>query len=104
MAKIKVYLAGYVAMRLLYNETFSNAAQDLARARELAVEMVERYGMGGGVFGEGHDAAAIIEEALEELEKYLAQHRKVLERIAQELRARETLSSEEIKELIDAVF
>jgi len=40
LAKIKVYLAGMCATKLLYNESFSNSHEDLSRAREIA----KKYG------------------------------------------------------------
>ncbi|MCD8478067.1 MAG: hypothetical protein LRY68_09425 [Sulfurospirillum sp.] len=48
-SKIKVYLAGMVAMKLKYNEKFTNATEDINRATQIAKEMVELYAMGGKI-------------------------------------------------------
>ncbi|WP_201332387.1 ATP-dependent metallopeptidase FtsH/Yme1/Tma family protein [Nitratiruptor sp. YY09-18] len=104
LARIKVLLAGYVAMQIFYNEAFSNAAQDLARAKQMAIEMVQEYGMGERLYGDIADAMAIIDSALSELQKYLHQHRETIQKIAQELQRKESLTNQEIKELLDALL
>ncbi len=104
LAKIKVYLAGFVALKLFYNEVFSNGAEDLARAKILAEEMVLRYGMGERLFGDVSDAAKLIEEAREEVEKFLSSHRRALEEIAKRMQEQESVTKEEIKRVYEELF
>ncbi|NPA04037.1 MAG: AAA family ATPase [Epsilonproteobacteria bacterium] len=104
MAKLKVFLAGFVASKLYYNEVFSNSAQDLAKAKLLAEEMVSRYGMGSKIFGDLHDATILMEEAREELEEFLRSKEEILKLLAKKLLHNETVSREEIGKISDEVF
>ena len=38
LARIKVYLAGSIATRIRYNEQFTNAASDIAQAKEIVAK------------------------------------------------------------------
>ncbi|MRI83037.1 MAG: AAA family ATPase [Nitratiruptor sp.] len=104
LAKIKVLLAGYVALRLLVGEEFSIGAEDIRKAKLLAEEMVVRYGMGGRLFGDGEDVARIIEESLEELREFLGRKRKVLNHLVRKLLEEEFITREDVKRALDAVF
>ena len=104
LAKIKVYLAGFVALDLFFGERFSNAAEDLHRAKELAEEMVHRYGMGESLIAQGADVVHILQEAQDELKKYLTSHQKLVQKIAQVLRQKELITKEDIQRLQDALL
>lgn len=104
MSKIKALLAGYVALQLKYNETFSNAAEDLKRVKVLAEEMVMRYGMGDRLFADVNDAIKIVEEAKVELKEYLSSHFALVEKIATYLQEHESVTKEDVKRVVDAVF
>ena len=71
-SKIKVYLAGIAITKIKYNETFSNSTDDLLRAREIAKNMSELYGMGRGLVPYPDDIATILDEAKDEVEKVFA--------------------------------
>ena len=104
LAKIKVYLAGYVALDLFFGEKFSNAAADLHQAKELAEEMVYRYGMGESLFAQNADAVHILQEAQDELKKYLSSHQQLLKKMAAFLRQQESITKEDIQGLQDALL
>ncbi|MRI58454.1 MAG: AAA family ATPase [Epsilonproteobacteria bacterium] len=104
MAKIKVYLAGYEALRIIYGEVFSNAAQDLKRAKILAEEMVLHHGMGDRIYAEGSEAMKVIEQAREELEEFLSAHKDNLKKIAQILLHNESITKEQIKKIYNGLF
>ncbi len=104
LAKIKVYLSGMVATKLKYNEKFSNSTEDLQRAREIAKIMVENYGMGEYLLPSENDISKILNEALEEVEKFLLGMGDTLERVAKRLYEKESISKEELKKMLDEVF
>ncbi len=104
LAKIKVYLAGFVALELFFGEKFSNAAEDLHRAKALAEEMVHHYGMGESLFAQSADVMHILQEAQDELKKYLTSHQNLVQRIAGVLRQKEIITKEDIQRLQDALF
>jgi len=103
-SKIKVYLAGVAITKVKYNETFSNSADDLLRAREIAKSMSELYGMGKGLVPYPDDIANILNEARDEVEKFLLGMSVPLELIANKLFEDESVSKKEIKKIIDEIF
>lgn len=104
LCKIKVYLAGSGATKIAYNEKFSNATEDLMRATEIAKTMVEVYGMGEKMLPYESDILLILENAQKEIEHFLEGMAKPLERIAQELSEKESISKPRIKEIMDEIL
>ncbi|NCD11623.1 MAG: ATP-dependent metallopeptidase FtsH/Yme1/Tma family protein, partial [Epsilonproteobacteria bacterium] len=103
-SKIKVYLAGMVAMKLKYNEKFTNATEDINRATKIAKEMVELYAMGEKLLPYESDILQILENAHSELEHFLENMNTPLEKIAQELCEHESISRMRLKAIIDDVL
>ncbi len=104
LAKIKVYLAGYAALQVVYNEEFSNSAADLKSAKALAQEMVEVYGMGERIYSDLHEASKLVESSLQELKEYMQSNKKLLLALAAFLRSHESVSKEDIKRVSDEVL
>ena len=127
--KMTVLLAGRAAEELVFGEISTGAADDLAKATEIAQSMVKRYGMErslGPVTYEDqrftfierpviaqertyseetaaemdHAVRTLVEEALRRASGILAARRDVLERGAALLLAKETLLEDELKVLI----
>lgn len=103
-SKIKVYLAGVAITKIKYNEIFSNSADDLLRAREIAKSMSELYGMGKGLVPYPDDVANMLNEARDEVEKFLLGMSAPLKLIANKLFEDESISKKEIKEIVDKIF
>lgn len=103
-SKIKVYLAGMVAMKLKYNEKFTNATEDINRATQIAKEMIELYAMGEKLLPYENDILQILENAHSELERFLENMNTPLEKIAHELCEHESISRTRLKEIIDNVL
>ncbi|DAB31541.1 MAG TPA: AAA family ATPase [Sulfurospirillum sp. UBA11407] len=104
LAKIKVYLAGMCATKLLYNESFSNSHEDLSRAREIAKNMVELYGMGEALVPSNDDVLHILDEARKEVEKFLEGMEKPLMKVSLKLFEKESITKSELKEMVDELF
>lgn len=100
LAKIKVHLAGMVALKMHYKESFSNASNDLNRAREIAQTMVQEYGMGESLVPTQNDISSILKEALEDVQKFLEGMKEPLKLISQKLIEEESISKSELKEAI----
>jgi cell division protease FtsH len=126
--KLTVLLAGRAAEHLIFGHLSTGAADDLAKATDIARSMVARYGMDEGL---GHatyeierqtflgvppvgetrtlsedttrriDTAVrlIVNAAFERAERLLEQHRALLETGAQQLLAQETLDQSELAAL-----
>ena len=104
LAKIKVLLAGYVALEVVYKERFSISAEDVHRARLLAQEMVEHYVMADRIFGDMSDEAKIIEEALAELRELIASKEALLRELAKIILEDEQLTRSQVQKVVDALF
>ena len=104
LSKIKVYLSGSAAMKLAYNEKFSNATEDLNRAIEIAKQMVEVYGMGEKMLPHEGDIAYLLENAQKEIEHFLEGMQKPLDALSYELMEKESMSKRRVKEIIDEIL
>ncbi|MDD3324585.1 MAG: ATP-dependent metallopeptidase FtsH/Yme1/Tma family protein [Sulfurospirillaceae bacterium] len=104
LCKIKVYLAGMVATKIKYGEKFSNATDDLMRAREIAKEMVELYGMGERLLPVEQDILTILEEAFKETQTFLEGMETALNAVSQEMCESESITRERLKEMVDAIL
>lgn len=96
--KIKVFLAGPAALELKYNERFSNNREDLMKARMIALEMVEQYGMGDRLMGDHSDALQILQEAMDDMKSFIGGLNGALGRVETVLLEHETITREELKE------
>jgi cell division protease FtsH len=130
--RMAVLLAGRAAERLVFGEISTGAADDLAKATDIARSMVMRFGMGGEDLGEVAyeperqsflgtpelrpreyadataariDSAvrALISEASARAEAILARNRDLLDRTAQELLERETLDEAALRRVRELV-
>jgi len=104
LSKIKVYLSGVVATKIKYNEKFTNSTQDLKRATSLAQNMVENYGMGESVLPTQADIEKILNDAYDDVEKFLLGMEQPLEKISQILYTKESISKEEMKSFMHEIF
>ncbi len=102
MSKIKVALAGNIATKLIYQQSFSNAKDDVARAKEIATQMCAEYGMAERLLGDVSDVAYILDIAQKEMSEFLTNAKPLLEKVAKELLSKERLSKEEIKAIYEA--
>jgi cell division protease FtsH len=129
-AKLAVLLGGRAAEHVVYGHLSTGAADDLAKATDLARSMATRWGMGarlgpmsyetepswlGQVPGarrlySEHTAREIdvevrerVEAAFERARAVLAEHRDVLEEAARELLAKETLAGAELAAVLARV-
>jgi cell division protease FtsH len=129
--KLAVLLGGRAAEDLVFEELSTGAADDLARATEIARSMVTRYGMDEGLGGVTYDeepqgmlgvpsalARRYSEQTAREIDcavreiasaafararEILARHRSVLEESARTLLERETLDEAELRPFFEKV-
>ncbi len=100
LSKLKVYLSGMVASQIFYSETFSNALEDVTKAKILAQDMVEKYGMGEGIIPSQLDSASLIEEAVEDVETFLFKMKNSITEVAKILLDQESITKEELKKVV----
>lgn len=102
-SKLKVHLSGAAAMEVVYQERFSNTQEDLMKARFIATEMVERYGMGNRLLGDVSDASTLIQKAYDEMKEFTAGMLHTLKNVENLLIEKETVTKEELKVMVNAV-
>jgi cell division protease FtsH len=127
--RITIAMGGYAAEQLVYSETTTGAQNDLEQATEIARRMVCEWGMspelGPIAYGQkeepiflgkeiarhkdyseetarliDREVKRIVEQALAEAGRLLAEHREKLTRLADTLITRETLDDDEIRSLL----
>jgi len=101
LSKIKLYLSGMIATNIFYKETFSNASEDVTKAKALSSDMVEKYAMGEGIIPSQIDSANILDEAIEEVEAFLFKMKDAIKAIEKVLLEKESISKETLKRVVD---
>ncbi|KAF0225001.1 MAG: ATP-dependent metalloprotease FtsH [Erysipelotrichaceae bacterium] len=129
IAKITGLLGGRVAEEIVFNEISTGASTDIEQATKIAREMVMSYGMsslgpiqyehsGGNVFlGRDYNATrnyssqiafeidksirALIDEGYEKAKALILQHRPLMDKIVEVLMEQETLTSEQIQNIVE---
>jgi ATP-dependent Zn protease len=99
---IKVLLAGMAACELRFQEHATNVQHDLKQAKELALQMVELYGMGEGVVASANENVAILDTLYKATKTELAQVESVIVAIEAVLMEEESITKEHISTLFGA--
>ena len=118
--KLVALLGGRAAEKLVLDDISTGASNDIEVATKIAREMVTKYGMSDNlgpidfqgkeqndmfVFGEnigdkiGAEVKALIDEAYNNAQKLLIEHRDKLDTIAQTLLAKEKINEQEFKDI-----
>jgi len=108
LEELLVLMGGRAAEKTFYDSTTNGAAGDLDMARKIARKMIHEWGMGEKLYyePEKHDAEAEINRLLETADRQahdivLAERDKT-EKLAQALLARETLTREEVLQVVNS--
>jgi cell division protease FtsH len=115
-----VALAGRAAEQVVFGRVTNGAANDLEKVTSLARSMVFEYGMGEGAASRtmradnyslseaskqmrDHEQTRLTDHAYSEALRLIQKHRAILDRVANALLEKETLSREELLELFGDV-
>jgi cell division protease FtsH len=108
LEELLVLMGGRAAEKVFYDSTTNGAAGDLDMARKIARNMIHDWGMGGKLYyePEKQDAEAEINRLLETADRrahelILAERGKT-DKLAKALLARETLTREEVLEVVNS--
>jgi len=107
LEELLVLMGGRAAEKTFYDWTTNGAAGDLDVARKLARKMIHEWGMGERLYyePEKQDAESEINRLLEAADRQahdlLQVHKDSTEKLAKALLARETLTRQEVLELLD---
>ena len=102
--EIKVLLAGRVATHAKYGELFSNAKEDIYRAKLLTRQIVEEFVMTEEYFGVTNYAEKILQDAVDEVTSLLEKLNPAIEKVELYLYENEVITPQKTQEMIDEVF
>jgi len=100
LSRIKVYLAGMAALKILKNELFSNSGTDLAKAKDIADEMAFNYGMGDNFIATQTDSEEILRNAYAEVSAFLQGIKTQLEQIAEYIADNENIDKKTLENIV----
>jgi cell division protease FtsH len=109
LEELLVLMGGRAAEKTFYQSTTNGAAGDLDTARRLARKMIHEWGMGEKLYyePERRDAEVeinrLLQEADERAHRIVQAQRAETEKLARALLARETLSRQEVLDLLEPV-
>ncbi len=104
LARIKVYLAGSIATRLRYNEQFTNAAADIAQAKEIVTKVVYEYVMNDNFIVSPQQEEELLKSSVAELEKLFETLDEALSKVTEHLLEHENITAEECREILKSLF
>jgi cell division protease FtsH len=99
-AHIKVLLAGMAACDIHFNEHATNVRTDLKQAKQLALEMVDQYGMGDSMVALVNEDIGILDTLYKETKVELVQLESAITAIESVLMEKESITKEYISTLI----
>ena len=102
--EIKVLIAGRVATYAKYGELFSNAKEDIYRAKLLTRQIVEEFVMSEEYFGTANYAENLLQEVTTEVTSLLQKLNPVIEKVEQYLYENEAITPKKTQEMIDEIF
>ena len=118
---MSMLLGGFVTEQLIFGRTTTGASDDLRRVAEVSRAMIREYGMGSKLLAHlnvstAEDGASqaslqrldeeqqlLIDDALFTARTLISENRDLLDRIAQELLAKESIERDEITAIVDEV-
>jgi ATP-dependent metalloprotease FtsH len=103
-AKIQVYLSGLVCIEDIFNEKYSNASNDIKKAKELATKMITEYGMGDKIVSNEMEIATLLEESYKRAQILYVSQKEVILKVQQKLLEKEVITKAEVKELLNEVL
>jgi len=99
-----VYLAGSIATRIRYNEQFTNAATDIAQAKEIVAKVVYEYAMSDNFIVTPQQEEELLRESVSEVSTLLKTLDGALGEISTYLLAHENISSDECRDILRNIF
>lgn len=98
--RIKVYLSGIIALEIIRNEKYTNAKEDIKKAKNIAEEMSVLYGMAERIIGNDSDVSSILANAYAEQTEFLKGYKGVIYTTSTILLEKERLSKQNIRDMV----
>lgn len=98
--RIKVYLSGIIALEIIRNEKYTNAKEDIKKAKNIAEEMSVLYGMAERIIGDDSDVSSILANAYVEQTEFLKGYKGIIYTTSTILLEKERLSKQNIRDMV----
>jgi AFG3 family protein len=100
--QICIFLAGRQSESLFINEVSTGASDDLYRAKKVAKNMIERFGMGETLTGNNVDkqVEVILQTQKERADKILSKHKGSVEKMTAMLQEKKVIQKTEVDEIM----
>lgn len=100
LSRIKVALCGSIALKIYKDESYTNAKNDVADARELARELVVDYAMNDNLLGSNADIKEVLDICQRQTEEFLRSVAPQIAIVKKYLIENESVSRAQIRELV----
>ena len=104
LSRIKMYLAGSIATKMHYNEQFTNAASDIAQAKEIISKVIYEYVMSDDFIVTPQQEDELLRESVSEVTTLLKTLDKALTETSAHLLAHENITAEECRVILRKIF
>ncbi len=104
LSRIKVYLAGSIATKIHYNEQFTNASEDISKAKKLANKVIHEYGMGENFIITPDQEEQLLRESVSAITSLLGTLGQGLNEITEYLLVHENIVQEECRKILREMF
>ncbi|HIM94807.1 MAG TPA: ATP-dependent metallopeptidase FtsH/Yme1/Tma family protein [Campylobacterales bacterium] len=102
--EIKVLLSGRIATEMRYKELFSNAKEDIYRAKLLTRQIIDEFVMSDEYFGSSNYSETVMQEATTDVTSLLKKLDPVIKKVEEYLYLYESISYDKTQEMIDEIF
>lgn len=103
-ARIKVHLAGSVALKIYKNDLYTNSSKDIHLARELATKLVVDYAMTGNLMATNSDIQVVLDECFLEITDFIKGVEKQLFSISKYLMENESIDRQTVKDIVRSSY
>ncbi len=104
LSRIKMYLAGSIATKMHYNEQFTNAASDIAQAKEVVSKVIYEYAMSDNFIVTPQQEDDLLRESVSEVTTLIKTLDKALKEVSEYLLAHENITAEECRVILRKIF
>lgn len=104
IANIKVLLSGRAALKIIANESYSNASSDIARARELAKMAIIDYAMSDKIFVGLNDTDEFLDKIDEQTSEFITSIKAQIIALSKYLNEHESVNKEIVKKFLKAEY
>ena len=103
-SKIEVYLSGMVCIEDIFKEKYSNASNDIKKAKELAQKMVMEYGMGQKIMATEIEVSDILNDSEQRAKILYMSQKEIILKVQAKLFDNEIITKEEIKAISNEIL